>query len=70
MIIPPRYLSIDAMLKLTEEYPTDIDASAMWADSVMLLDPWRYYENISGESKSLNYIFISNFYALPICVPL
>ena len=58
------------MLKVMEEYPTDIDASAMWADSVMLLDPWRYYENISGESKSIKYIVICKFSALPICVPL
>jgi hypothetical protein len=49
------------MHKLIEEYPTDIDASAKWADSVMLLDPWRYYDNISGESKTPKYILMFNF---------
>ena len=45
---------IDAMCKVKDQNPDDIDVVAMWADSVMLLDPWRYYYNTHGPEGSKN----------------
>ena len=42
-LIPLRYKYKDAMKKLSNAYPEDLDAASLYAESILDLDPWRYW---------------------------
>ncbi len=49
-LVPFRFRYRDAMKKLTENYPEDLDAAAMYAESILSLDPWRWWTT-DGKAK-------------------
>lgn len=42
-LIPLRYRYRDAMKKVAGEYPEDLDAASMYAESILSLDPWKWW---------------------------
>lgn len=40
---PLRFLYRDAMKKVMESYPEDLDAATIYAESILDLDPWKYW---------------------------
>lgn len=42
-LVPLRFKYRDAMKKLKEEYPEDLDAACLYAESILCLDPWKYW---------------------------
>lgn len=42
-LIPLRFKYRDAMKNLVEAYPEDLDAAAMYAESILDLDPWKWW---------------------------
>jgi len=50
-LIPFRFKYRNAMKKLIEAYPKDLDAAAMYAESILDLDPWKWW---SPDGKPLD----------------
>lgn len=50
-LIPLRFKYKDAMKKLADAYPEDLDASTLYAESILDLDPWKYW-TFDGKPKA------------------
>ncbi|MDP1879960.1 MAG: hypothetical protein Q8K60_03350 [Parachlamydiaceae bacterium] len=46
-----RYYYKDAMKKVSEKYPEDLDAAVMYAESILDLDPWKWWTQ-DGQPKN------------------
>lgn len=42
-LIPLRFSYRDSMKKVTETYPEDLDAATLYAESILDLDPWKWW---------------------------
>lgn len=49
--IPLRFLYRDAMKKLVQKYPEDLDAASMYVESILALDPWIWWTT-DGKPKA------------------
>ena len=49
-LIPLRFKYRNAMKKVVEAYPKDLDAAAMYAESILDLDPWKWW-TLNGKPK-------------------
>lgn len=53
-LIQLRFTYRDAMKKLSEKYPEDLDAAAMYAESILDLDPWKWWTNDGQPREGTN----------------
>ncbi|MBA3603333.1 MAG: tetratricopeptide repeat protein [Parachlamydiaceae bacterium] len=65
--VPLRYKYRDAMKKVIEKYPEDLDAATLYAESILNLDPWKYWtwdgkptDGVIEATEILNSVLISN----------
>ncbi len=42
-LVPLRFTYRDAMKKVASTYPEDLDAACLYAESILNLDPWKYW---------------------------
>lgn len=49
-LIPYRFTYRDAMKKLMEKYPEDLDAATLYAESILNLDPWKWW-TVDGKAN-------------------
>ena len=61
-LIPLRFKYREAMKKVATEYPEDLDAACLYAESILNLDPWKYW-TWDGKPKegTLEAIDVLNF---------
>lgn len=65
--IPLRFRYRDAMKKVVQSYPEDLDAATLYAESILDLDPWKWWtregkpnEGIMEASDILEFVLLRN----------
>jgi tetratricopeptide (TPR) repeat protein len=51
--VPLRYTYRNAMKKLMEHYPEDLDAATLYTESILDLDPWKYWSKDGVPSRDI-----------------
>lgn len=53
-LIPLRFKYRDAMRKLVQAYPEDLDASTLFAESILDVDPWKWWTSHGKPKEGIN----------------